>query len=181
MQCTKPTVALLSNYEVFHHLTSFTPLSSQPSSTTATLPHKPTSSSTHPSSLHDVEPSLSSTTPPSTYVHPLLSHVKTSLTQFTDLQPTWTPTQVQVCLTRFKSFPLTKLEKLHILNTRPNNLVGLYACIEEADARFTNDMLLDMLSVLDTYLPLPTTMTSTLSDALPQEEGTEEKDWVMET
>ncbi|KAI8904750.1 DNA-directed RNA polymerase III subunit RPC9-like protein, partial [Gorgonomyces haynaldii] len=59
-----------------------------------------------------------------------------------------TPEHIQQFLTKFQKYPLTKLEKLMILNQRPTNLVELAVMIEEQGERFDTAQLEAMLSDL---------------------------------
>ncbi|KAG4305663.1 hypothetical protein PORY_001219 [Pneumocystis oryctolagi] len=52
-----------------------------------------------------------------------------------------------------KNYPLTKAEKLMILNSRPDTLVELYALIEECEERFNLEQLQQILDCIHNEMP----------------------------
>jgi DNA-directed RNA polymerase subunit F len=64
-----------------------------------------------------------------------------------------TTNQIQSFLEEIKSWPLTKMEKLTLVNTRPTNVVELMVVIEDCETRFSQEKLQAILDLLDQHLP----------------------------
>ncbi|KAJ3033218.1 hypothetical protein HDV00_006572 [Rhizophlyctis rosea] len=70
-----------------------------------------------------------------------------------------TPSSVQTTaditsfLTQIASFPLTKGEKLMLLNLRPTSTVQLNVCIEECESRLTEARQNELLDIIASTLP----------------------------
>lgn len=70
--------------------------------------------------------------------------------------------QITLFLSQFKDIPLKKAEKLQILNMHPQSLLDLHLIIEECEERFTEEQLNDMLtSISILFAPTPTTTKTT--------------------
>ncbi|CAO1614574.1 unnamed protein product [Parajaminaea phylloscopi] len=52
---------------------------------------------------------------------------------------------------------LTKAERLQIVNHAPRSLVDLHVLVEELSMRFTEGQIMELLTLVHTYLPLPAT------------------------
>lgn len=59
--------------------------------------------------------------------------------------------QIRTFLERTKDWPVTKVERLQILNLRPESVLEMYAVFEEADERFgggDEDAMMDELGLM---------------------------------
>ncbi|KAJ1344381.1 hypothetical protein BSLG_001038 [Batrachochytrium salamandrivorans] len=75
-----------------------------------------------------------------------------------------TEEQVSSFLVALETWPLTKAEKLQLLNLRPTSLIEIGALVEEC-VRFTEDKLEELLQVLDATVPY----SKPVSDSADQE------------
>jgi len=76
-------------------------------------------------------------------------------TKYLDSTPckSQTSDNVQRLLTRLKEWPLTKAEKLQLLNQRPENSLELQLLIEECVERLTEDQEKELLEIIKDTLP----------------------------
>ncbi|OZJ02200.1 hypothetical protein BZG36_04750 [Bifiguratus adelaidae] len=72
--------------------------------------------------------------------------------------------QVQDFLAIFKQYPLTKAERLEILNSRPRNIVELVVLIEECEERFGQQDLEGILDKIAQVLPRDETQDELMDD-----------------
>jgi hypothetical protein len=101
-----------------------------------------------------------------------------------------TKQQISLFLSQFKDIPLKKAEKLQILNMHPESLLDLHLIIEECEERFTEEQLNDMLTSISILFappppPAPTSnhqqSTTSLSNHHQQRKGQEEEMLLRET
>ena len=81
--------------------------------------------------------------------------------------------QIALFLSQFKDIPLKKAEKLQILNMHPHSLLDLHLIIEECEERFTEEQLNDMLtSISILFAPNPATNSKDQSKTASSSTGT---------
>ncbi|CCJ28909.1 unnamed protein product [Pneumocystis jirovecii] len=82
--------------------------------------------------------------------------IQFELRKYLEGLPAKKQTAQQVCkLTKeLENYPLTKVERLMIVNSRPDTLVELYALIEECEERFNLEQLQQILDRIHNEMPL---------------------------
>ncbi|KAL1919950.1 uncharacterized protein VTP21DRAFT_1882 [Calcarisporiella thermophila] len=64
-----------------------------------------------------------------------------------------TPEQIRSLLEALKPYPLTKAEKLTIINQRPRRMVEFYAIVEDMENRFETEKVEEILYIIKEHLP----------------------------
>lgn len=81
----------------------------------------------------------------------LQTQVDEYFTEINTFSLNWRPACVSTFLRRMRKHPLTKMEKLQILNGCPRNMVNLLTLVED---RFEESELHNMISIVNQTLPV---------------------------